>query len=72
MSQQNVETEEKASTVAVLAAGLSILYSWYTFYLQGDKVRGVFVGLWAPTILAIATYVEVTGLTEKAEEKMES
>ncbi|WP_209309549.1 hypothetical protein [Haloarcula amylovorans] len=43
--------------VATLAAG-SILYSWYKFYVEGNKEGGIFVGLWAPTLLAGASYLQ--------------
>jgi hypothetical protein len=34
-----------------LAAGLSLLLSVY-FYFTGDTTRGIFVGIWVPSILA--------------------
>lgn len=34
-----------------LAAGLSFLMSVY-LYFSGDALRGIFVGLWVPSILA--------------------
>jgi hypothetical protein len=43
--------------VATLAAG-SVLYSWFNFYVRGNKQRGIFVGLWAPTLLAAASYLQ--------------
>lgn len=56
------ELAESASTsagdpVAVAAAG-SVLLSWYKFYIQGDEEGGIFVGLWAPTLLAAASYLQ--------------
>lgn len=67
MSDQEMEADEKASTATLIAAGLSILYSWYLFYLEGEKIQGLFVGLWAPSILSISNFVEQTGLTETME-----
>ena len=43
--------------VATLAAG-SVLYSWFNFYVRGNKQRGIFIGLWAPTLLAAASYLQ--------------
>lgn len=43
--------------IATFAMG-SILYSWYKFYAQEDKLGGIFVGLWAPTLFAAATYLQ--------------
>jgi len=36
-----------------LAAGISMLLAVYLFF-TGDHERGIFVGLWVPTILAAA------------------
>ncbi|TYL38508.1 hypothetical protein CV102_11950 [Natronococcus pandeyae] len=43
--------------VSVLAA-LSVAFSWYLFYLKEDKTAGLFVGLWAPTLLGAAAYFQ--------------
>lgn len=37
----------------LLAAGLSLLMSVGLFFLGDDKIDGVFVGLWVPSILAL-------------------
>lgn len=50
--------------VATLAAG-SVLLSWYQFYVKGDKESGIFVGLWAPTLLAAASYVQQKDIARK-------
>lgn len=70
--QQESETEEETELqreiaentpmsagdpVATLAAG-SVLLSWYRFYVKGDKEGGIFVGLWAPTLLTAANYLQ--------------
>ena len=72
MADQQMESEEKASTGALVAAGLSVLYSLYLFYIQGERTQGIFVGLWAPTILTVASYIEQTDLTEKAQDELEA
>ncbi len=72
MADQDMDTDEKASTAALSAAGLSILYSLYLFYVRGERSKGIFVGLWAPTILTIASYVEETNLTEKAQSELDA
>ena len=69
MSQQGTQPTEKASTAAVVAAAGSVLYSWYIFYLQGDHRRGLFVGLWAPTILAFASHLEQTDMVQQIQEE---
>jgi len=36
-----------------------ILVAEYLF-LKGDQIHGLFIGLWAPTILGIAIFVKLT------------
>lgn len=50
--------------VATLAAG-SVLLSWYQFYVKGNTESGIFVGLWAPTLLAAASYVQQKDIARK-------
>ncbi|ADD07122.1 uncharacterized protein Nmag_3572 [Natrialba magadii ATCC 43099] len=50
------EVGEQAMGPAVLAAAASVGLAWYYFFLRGDRERGLFVGLWPPTILAFASY----------------
>lgn len=50
------------------AAVLSVLYSWYHFYVKGDEATGIFVGLWAPTLLGAASYLQQKELYAKFEE----
>ncbi|RXK50491.1 hypothetical protein [Halorientalis pallida] len=42
----------------VIAAGASVILSWYEFFLRDNKEMGLFVGLWPPTFLAFAGYFE--------------
>ncbi|WP_247728378.1 hypothetical protein [Halovivax limisalsi] len=50
------EMGREAMGPAVMAAAASVGLSWYYFFGRGDKERGLFVGLWPPTILAFASY----------------
>lgn len=47
------------------AAAASVVYAWYKFYIKGDKESGIFVGLWAPTLLAAAGYLQQKDLVRK-------
>lgn len=40
----------------VMAGIASVALSWYYFYVQGDRQKGIFVGLWPPTLMAFASY----------------
>ena len=51
-----MDTEPKVSDAAVLAAGASVLFALFEFYVRNNENRGIFVGHWAPTILAFASY----------------
>ncbi|SDR42084.1 hypothetical protein [Natronobacterium texcoconense] len=50
------EVGEQAIGPAFLASAASVGLAWYYFFLRGDRERGLFVGLWPPTILAFASY----------------
>ncbi|AXR78126.1 hypothetical protein [Natrarchaeobaculum sulfurireducens] len=50
------EVGEQVMGPAFLASAASVGLAWYYFFLQGEKERGLFVGLWPPTILAFASY----------------
>ena len=55
--EETVRTAQRTTTdPAILAAAASVGLSWYYFFVQGDRQRGIFVGLWPPTILAFASY----------------
>jgi hypothetical protein len=55
------------SEPVALAAILSIGFSWFVYHIQGNKAYGIFVGLWAPTMLAAASYFKQLQLAEKLE-----
>lgn len=69
--QEKKEKAEEAfdpmSEPVVLAAAASVAFSWYQFYVQGNKVHGLFVGLWAPTLLGAAGYLKDLRITEKID-----
>ncbi len=50
------EVGEQALGPAFLASAASVGLAWYYFFIRGDRQRGLFVGLWPPTILAFASY----------------
>lgn len=65
------ESAEKAfdpmAEPVMLAAVASVAFSWYQFYIQENKVHGIFVGLWAPTLLGIANYLKNLRITGKVD-----
>ena len=54
------------------AAAASVVLSWYLFYLKGDKEHGIFVGLWPPTLLAAASYLQQKDFIGKLKSSMSS
>lgn len=47
---------ETGSDPLVVAAAASVVLSWYQYYVRGNREAGLFVGLWAPTLLSFASY----------------
>lgn len=57
----------------VFAAAVgSVLYSWYHFYIKGDTDTGLFVGLWAPTLLTAASYIQQKDVVRKFKKGLAS
>ncbi|MFP8891600.1 hypothetical protein ACLI4U_17790 [Natrialbaceae archaeon A-CW2] len=52
---------------AAIASIASVGLSWYYFFVRGDRQRGLFVGLWPPTILAFASYFNQRGMQRQLE-----
>lgn len=48
----------KANLLMLLLCLLIIIVAEYLF-LTGDKLHGIFVGLWAPTLLGILIYLKL-------------
>lgn len=57
--------KESSRDMTVMAAVGSIALSWYFFFVQGDRERGLFVGLWAPTLLTLSNYVSMAKVQEQ-------
>ncbi|GKZ13644.1 hypothetical protein SAMN05444342_0698 [Haladaptatus paucihalophilus DX253] len=60
--------QESTSDIAILASAASVLLSWHQFFVRGNRERGLFIGLWPPTILAFASYFN----QKRMEQRMES
>lgn len=60
-------TAEAGTDPAVMAAGASVLLSWYYFFVRGERNMGLFVGLWPPTILAFASYFNQVRMQDRIE-----
>ncbi|GAB7017553.1 hypothetical protein [Halostagnicola bangensis] len=65
--EQAQEVGEQALGPALLASAASVGLSWYYFFIRGDRQRGLFVGLWPPTILAFASYFNQRKMRQQLE-----
>ena len=65
--QAATATAETGTDPAVMAAGASVMLSWYYYFVRGDREMGLFVGLWPPTILAFSSYFTQTRMRDKLE-----
>jgi hypothetical protein len=59
-SHDAVRELRTAKSLFLLAAGLSFLLS-VTLWFSGDRERGLFVGLWVPSILSAGSLLLVGG-----------
>ncbi len=44
--------------IGLVASILSVLGSLAIYFIQEDKELGIFVGLWAPTLILLASEIE--------------
>jgi hypothetical protein len=60
LSPEQISRQKKwiAKGLIFVAAFLSMLFSIYLFY-SGDTQRGIFVGLWVPSILSAGALLMV-------------
>lgn len=73
------EAEEMADTMpmslgdpVVMAAVGSVVYSWYQFYIRDNTHNALFVGLWAPTLFAAASYIQQKDALRKLKQGLSS
>ncbi|WP_394346956.1 hypothetical protein [Halorussus halobius] len=59
--------EESTTDLAIVASAASVALSWYQFFGRGNKMQGLFVGLWPPTILAFASYFNQKRMEQKLQ-----
>ncbi|WP_368410726.1 hypothetical protein [Haladaptatus salinisoli] len=57
--------QKSTTDLAILASAASVLLSWHQFFLRGNRQRGLFIGLWPPTILAFASYFNQKRMEER-------
>lgn len=54
----------KLANLLILIVCIGIIFFAEYLFLKGDRLHGIFVGLWAPTLLGFIIYVRMV-LNEK-------
>ncbi len=67
LREQTQEIGDEAIGPAAIASAASVGLSLYYFYVRGDRMRGLFVGLWPPTILAFSSYFNQRRMSNQLE-----
>lgn len=57
-------SERTMNYPAIVASIGSIALSLYLFYGKKRQMQGIFVGLWAPTFLGIASYLRLADIDD--------
>ena len=61
------EVSEEAMGPAAIASAASVGLSLYYFFIRGERQLGSFIGLWPPTILAFASYLNQRKMRNQLE-----
>ncbi len=69
-SESTQPVESRGADLALIASGASVLLAWHQFYLKDNKTRGLFIGLWPPTILAFGSYLNQQAILDKLEQSL--
>jgi|TARA_B110001454_G_scaffold149411_1_gene138801 hypothetical protein len=48
----------KLAKIGLVASMLSIVASLYLYFIVGEEMQGIFVGLWAPTLINATKGIE--------------
>ncbi len=56
MKNKNITTSEYILLLTVL---ISILLSSYLFVIEDNQKLGMFIGLWAPTIMGLINFINI-------------
>lgn len=62
--------EQTGSNPMVLASAASVVLSWFLFFVAKDRESGLFVGLWAPTLLAFGSYFRQTRMHRRLNQAL--
>jgi hypothetical protein len=57
MSESEMMPEESGAPYLAFGALGSVLLALYEYYLRDNHQRGMFIGLWSPTMIGFAIYL---------------
>jgi uncharacterized protein (DUF697 family) len=57
--QTKVDKIPICDTLILTSVGLSLIYSLYLFFGNGDLLTAIFIGLWAPTLMGVVNYINL-------------
>ncbi|WP_049996335.1 hypothetical protein [Halococcus sediminicola] len=58
MSESEAMPEESGAPYLAFAALGSVALALYEYYIRDNQQRGMFVGLWPPTMIGFAIYLK--------------
>jgi hypothetical protein len=58
MSEAEVMPERSGAPFLAVGALGSVVFALYEYYVRGNQQRGMFVGLWPPTMIGFAIYLK--------------
>jgi len=53
-----IKMSGQISKIGFVASMLSVVGSLYVYFISGDQNLGIFVGLWAPTLILASKEIE--------------
>ncbi|MBX0296720.1 hypothetical protein [Haloarcula nitratireducens] len=54
-----------------MASAVSVVLALFVYFVNKDREMGIFIGLWAPTILAFASYFKQQRMYEAMNRLLE-
>jgi hypothetical protein len=58
MSESETMSEESAAPYLAFGALGSVALALYEYYIRDNQQRGMFIGLWPPTMIGFAIYLK--------------
>ncbi len=66
-SDETSTTMEAGADTALIASVVSVGLALYAYFARGDRELGIFVGLWAPTILTLSNHFKQRDIEQQIQ-----